>query len=109
MVGTALRAHSPSKTGVNALMAHPTARLSRRAARVLAARDFRRHLDLMPELPLGEVKQAREHDQKDEHLHAQLLARLEVGLGCPGQEGSNVLGILVERRGAAVGVLDAAV
>src|SRR5947199_126025 len=107
MVGTPPRAHSPSKTGVNALMTHPTARLDPGAARILTARDLRRLLDLMPDPLLGEVEQAGEHDEKYDHLHAQSLARLEVRLGRPGQECGDILGILVERRRSAVGVLDA--
>src|ERR1051326_1482055 len=57
-----------------------------------------------PHLLLGEVEQAGEHDQEDHHLEAEALARLEVRLGRPHQECSNVLGVLVDRLRRTVGV-----
>ena len=43
-------------------------------ARILPVREFARRLDLVPDLLLGEVQQAREHDQEDHHLEADALA-----------------------------------
>src|SRR5258708_417686 len=39
-----------------------------------------------PHLLLGEVEQAREHDQEDHDLQAEALARLEMRLGGPHHE-----------------------
>src|ERR1700757_4370803 len=55
-----------------------------------------------PDLLLGEVHEARKDDQENEHLHAQLLARLHVRLGRPHQEGRDVVGVLLDGRGRAV-------
>ena len=60
-----------------------------------------------PHLLLGEVQQPGEHDQEDHHLEADALARVEVRLGRPHQEGRDVLGILLHglRRAVVIGHL----
>src|SRR5262249_29114711 len=52
---------------------------ARRARLELAGMQFH----LVPHLLFGEVEQAGEHDQENEHLHADALPRLEVRLGRP--------------------------
>jgi len=55
-----------------------------------------------PDLLLGEVQQARQHDQENHHLQAGALARLEMRLRGPHQERRDVLGVLLHRRRRAV-------
>ena len=62
-----------------------------------------------PHLLFGEVGKSREHDQEDHHLEADALARLEMRLRHPHQEGRNVARILFGRRRRAVGVFDLAI
>src|SRR6188508_2745400 len=69
----------------------------------------RRSMHVGPHLALGEIHQPGEDQQEDHHLEADALALLEVRLGRPHHEGGDVLRILIDRRGAAVGVLDAPV
>src|SRR6516162_4745510 len=63
----------------------------------------------VPHLLFGEVEEPGKHDQENEHLHPDALSCLEVRLGGPHQEGRYVLGILFDRHGRAVGVIDALV
>ena len=72
-----------------------------------AARCGRLHV--APDLLLGEVQQARQHDQEDHDLEANTLPRLHMRLGRPHQERRHVLGVLRERLRRAVLVGDAAV
>ena len=71
--------------------------------RVVGHRRRRMALDLAadpgPDLLLGEVEQARQQDQEQHDLEAQALARLEVRLRRPRQEGRDVAGVLVDRLG----------
>src|SRR5262249_56734572 len=86
---------------------------ARSRARIFARRTrlelLRMQFHVVPHLLLGEVEQPRKHDQENEHLHADALSGLEVRLGGPHQEGGDVLGILLDRHGRAVGVVDALV
>src|SRR6185312_5998459 len=68
----------------------------RRLSRVLAVSQLARLLDLVPDLLLGEIQKAREHDEEDENLEADALALHQLGLGRPHQEGRHVLGFIVE-------------
>src|SRR5512147_1798688 len=60
-----------------------------------------------PDLLVGKVEQAREHEQEREHLNAKRLALRHVRVGRPLQEGGDVRGFLRDRRGRAVGIGDA--
>src|SRR5215813_7879856 len=68
-----------------------------RLPRVRPVRNLARLLNLIPDLLLGEIHQARENDQEDHDLKADTLARHHVGLRHPHQEGSDVFGILIKR------------
>src|SRR3954470_15337046 len=59
--------------------------------RILSVRHLARLFDLVPDLLLGEVQQTRQHDQEDDDLEADALARHHVRLGRPLQEGGDVL------------------
>src|ERR1700749_1340046 len=65
-----------------------------------------RMVHVVPDLLLGKVEKAGKDDQKHEHLEAEPLALVELGLRRPHQEGGNVLGVLIHRRRCAVGVFD---
>jgi len=58
--------------------------------------------DLVPDLFLGEIEQARQHDQIDHDLEAEPLALVELRLRRPHQERGNILGILLKRRWEAI-------
>src|SRR6476659_8650072 len=55
-----------------------------------------------PHFLLGEIHEARKHDQEDYDLEADALALHQVRLGCPHQEGRHVLGILIYRLWRAI-------
>src|SRR5215468_10774193 len=84
---------------------------ARSRARIFARRTWlellRMQFHLVPHLLFGEVEEPGKHDQENEYLHADELSCLEVRLGGPHQEGRDVLGILFDRHGRAVGVVDA--
>src|SRR6516162_6729503 len=86
---------------------------ARSRARIFARRTWlellRMQFHLVPHLLLGEVEKPGKHDQENEYLHADALSCLEVRLGGPHQEGGDVLGILFDRHGRTVGVVDALV
>src|SRR5437660_11365030 len=63
-------------------------------------------LDRRPYLLLGEVEKAGQNDEEDHYLEADALARLQMRLGDPHQEGGDVLGVLVDLGGRLVGILD---
>src|SRR5438034_5747888 len=52
---------------------------------------FRMQFHGVPDLLLSEIEKQGQHDQENEHLHADALPRLEVRLGGPHQEGRDVL------------------
>src|SRR6516225_9284598 len=85
----------------------------RSRARIFARRTWlellRMQFHLVPHLLFGEVEEPGKHDQENEYLHADALSCLEVRLGGPHQEGGDVLGILFDRHGRAIGVVDALV
>src|SRR5258705_144876 len=97
---TILNERAPSRGPLSIICA---ARSERRRPRILAARDLARFLDLVPHLLLGEVEQAREDDQEDQHLEADALARLQVRLGRPPHEGRARPGVFLERRREVIG------
>src|SRR5262249_25560855 len=84
---------------------------ARSRARIFARRTWlellRMQFHRVPYLLFGEVEEPGNHDQENEHLHADALPGLEVRLGGPHQERRDVLGILLDRHGRAVGVIDA--
>src|SRR5437660_10226693 len=70
---------------------------------------FRMQFHGVPDLLLSEIEKQGQHDQENEHLHADALPRLEVRLGGPHQEGRDVLGVLLDRHRRAVAIFDAVV
>src|SRR5215471_21200356 len=86
---------------------------ARSRARLFARRTWlellRMQFHRVPYLLFGEVEEPGNHDQENEHLHADALPGLEVRLGGPHQEGRDVLGILLDRHRGAIGVVDALV
>src|SRR3977135_1467056 len=72
---TILNERAPSRGPLSIICA---ARSERRRPRILAVRDLARFLDLVPHLLLGEVEQAREYDQVDQHLNSKTVVSLEV-------------------------------
>src|SRR5262252_10956953 len=86
---------------------------ARSRARIFARRTWlellRMQFHLVPHLLFGEVEEPGKHDQENEYLHADALSCLEVRFGGPHQEGGDVLGILFDRHGRAVGIIDALV
>src|ERR1700735_4853128 len=68
-----------------------------------------RMVNVVPDLLLGEIKKAGQHDEKYEHLEAEPLALVELGLRRPHQEGGDVLGVLIDSRRGAVGIFDLSV
>src|SRR5215217_3921348 len=71
--------------------------------------------DAVPDLLLGEVEKPGQEEQEDDHLEAELLARLEMRLGRPHKERRHVLRVLLDRLGhlrpavLVLGILDLAV
>src|SRR6476659_1159241 len=55
-----------------------------------------------PHFLLGEIHEARKHDQEDHGLETDTLALHQVRLGHPHQEGRDVPGILVHRLGRSI-------
>src|SRR5258705_2411803 len=100
---TILNERAPSRGPLSIICA---ARSERRRPRILAARDLARFLDLVPHLLLGEVEQAREYDQEDQHLEADALARLQVRLRRPHHEGPDGFGVFIYGRLRAVRIVD---
>src|SRR3984957_20889751 len=92
----------PSTDAVMA-MRYPLRRLGGLAGRLIA------RVDVVPELLLGEVEQARHDHEIDQHLEADTLALVELRLGRPPQEGGDVLGVLIDRLRRAVGIAHDAV
>src|SRR5262252_11240683 len=84
---------------------------ARSCARIFARRTrlelLRMQFHRVPHLLFGEVEEPGKHDQENEHLYADALPGFEMRLGGPHQEGRDVLGILFDRHGRAVGVIDA--
>src|SRR3954470_23432009 len=66
------------------------AALHRGGARILAVRDLARLFDFVPDLLLGEIEKNRQHEQEDQYLKAEPLARLERGFRHPHQERGHV-------------------
>ena len=66
-------------------------------------------VNVVPDLLLGEIKKAGQHDEKYERLEAEPLALVELGLRRPHQEGGDVLGVLIDSRRCAVGIFDLSV
>src|SRR5499427_14560 len=87
--------------------------IARSRARIFARRTrlelLRMQFHRVPHLLFGEVEEPGKHDQENEYLHADALSCLEVRFGGPHQEGGDVLGILFDRYGRAVGIIDALV
>src|SRR5216684_5276677 len=84
-------------------------RLNRRRLGLLPVRRLARFLDLVPNPLLGEIQEAGQDDEENNHLEADPPARLQRGLRRPHQEGRYVLGVLVDRLRRAVRVRDDAI
>src|ERR1043166_3079946 len=108
MPSTALVMRLPKAKGPQRgpLYCKPAAASNRGLLRVLAVHELARLFHLVPDLFLREVQKTRQHDQEEDYLGADALARHHMRLGGPHQKGRNVLGILIERLRRAVVVFN---
>src|SRR3984893_9826116 len=89
-----------SRKGVSARHIHRT--FERRTLRYILPG---LRLDARPNLLFHEKEKPGVDDEEDQHANAEALAFLEFRLCGPHQESSNILGVLLNRLGRAVGVI----
>ena len=51
---------------------------------------------VVPDLAIGQIEQARKHEQEDDHAEAELFALFHLGLRRPGEERHDVFGFLLD-------------